>query len=141
MSCRDFNVRVYGLLFNSRGEVLVTDEDRFGRQFTKFPGGGLEKGEGIVDCLYREFREELEIDIESHEHFYTTDFFQPSAFDASQVISIYYKVRYPDWLGIEVVGQRYGFNGKEQVFRWIKLEELSEDDLTFPIDRHVATMI
>ena len=36
-----FNVRVYGLLFNDEKEVLVTDENRFGIQFTKFPGGGL----------------------------------------------------------------------------------------------------
>ena len=52
------NLRVYGLLLNNNGEVLLTDESRFGMEFTKFPGGGIELGEGISDCLKREFIEE-----------------------------------------------------------------------------------
>jgi hypothetical protein len=42
-----FNIRVYGLLINKQQEVLVTDEYRIGMYMTKFPGGGLEYGEGL----------------------------------------------------------------------------------------------
>ena len=46
-----FNIRVYGILINDRNELLVSDELIKGLQFTKFPGGGLEWGEGTMDCL------------------------------------------------------------------------------------------
>ena len=44
-----FNVRVYGLL-NKRAVMrfLISDEQEYGMQFTKFPGGGLELGEGLT---------------------------------------------------------------------------------------------
>src|SRR5438067_57377 len=88
-----FNVRVYGILIKEES-VLITDECVYGQLITKFPGGGLQFGEGLIDCLKREFREELEMDIEVANHFYTTDFFQSSAFnEKQQVISIYYLVK------------------------------------------------
>jgi len=43
---------------------------------TKFPGGGLQFGEGTIDCIKREFREELGCEIGVLKHFYTTDYFQ-----------------------------------------------------------------
>jgi 8-oxo-dGTP pyrophosphatase MutT (NUDIX family) len=52
-------VRVYGILLNERKEVLVSDELIRGNYFTKFPGGGLEFGEGTRACLQREFQEEM----------------------------------------------------------------------------------
>lgn len=70
-----FNIRVYGLLLNDNSELLVADEFEFGMKFTKFPGGGLELGEGLIDGLKREWMEELGQEIEVVEHFYTTDFF------------------------------------------------------------------
>ena len=88
-----FNVRVYGVLI-SDGAVLVSDEYIKKNKITKLPGGGLEFGEGTKDCLIREFKEELDLNVEIMEHFYTTDFFVTSSFDThSQVISIYYLVK------------------------------------------------
>src|SRR5205814_1486561 len=88
-----FNVRVYGILIHNES-ILVADEYIAGRYITKLPGGGLEFGEGTIDCLIREFKEEMDIEIEVYKHFYTTDFFQPSAFKKNQqVISIYYQVK------------------------------------------------
>nr|MCU0376467.1 NUDIX domain-containing protein [Chitinophagaceae bacterium] len=59
-----FNVRVYGILINEQGELLVADEKIRGGYYTKFPGGGLEFGEGTRDCLVREFQEELGLKVE-----------------------------------------------------------------------------
>ena len=59
--------RAYGILINEAQEVLVSDEFRFGRYFRKFPGGGVEKGEGIIDALHREFKEELSLEIDAYE--------------------------------------------------------------------------
>ena len=54
------------------------------------PGGGMEFGENAVDCLKREFLEEMNLPIDVDRHFYTTDIFQQSAFkDTDQILSIY----------------------------------------------------
>ena len=139
-----FNVRVYGLLINDQDEVLVSDEQEYGMQFTKFPGGGLEYGEGLPDSLKREFMEECNAEIEVLEHFYTTDFFVKSAFNDSQIISVYYKVINLNVLNLSFKTKVFDFGGEGEVlqsFRWIKLSELSADDFTFPIDRHVARLL
>src|SRR6195952_2071417 len=89
-----FTIRVYGILINERKQVLVSDEHIRGNYYSKFPGGGLELGEGTRDCLKREFMEEMQLQVAVGEHIYTTDFYQMSAFDSSkQIISIYYFVK------------------------------------------------
>jgi 8-oxo-dGTP diphosphatase len=141
---RRFNVRVYGLLLDEE-RVLVSDEYIFGKELTKFPGGGLEFGEGPAECVVREFKEELNIDIEVLEHFYTTDFFVASAFNPnSQVISIYYTVRAFGDCTIPTSHRRFHFTEKKegaQAFRWISLSQLSENDFTFVIDKKVAGLL
>ena len=139
-----FNVRVYGLLINDQDEVLVSDEQEYGMQFTKFPGGGLEYGEGLPDGLKREFMEECNAEIEVLEHFYTTDFFVKSAFNDSQIITVYYKVINLNVLNLPFKTKVFDFDGEGDVlqsFRWIKLNKLSADDFTFPIDKHVAQLL
>jgi len=69
-----FNVRVYGLLINENNELLISDEKEYGKRFSKFPGGGLEIGEGLIDGLKREFMEECNMPVKVLQHYYTTDF-------------------------------------------------------------------
>jgi 8-oxo-dGTP diphosphatase len=128
-----FNIRVYGLWINEN-RILVNEELIKGQTIIKFPGGGLIWGEGIADCLKREWKEELDLDIELLEHFYTTDFFQPSAFDDSQVISIYYRIaaNVPDKLINLVAG--------EQTY-WMNTNVVNADTFTLPIDKKVGHMI
>ncbi len=139
-----FNIRVYGLLINEKSEVLVTDEFRFGKEMTKFPGGGLVWGEGTLDCLIREFREELGCEIEAIKHFYTTDYFQPSAFhNDHQLFSIYYLVKNSSPFSETISTLKHKLTKKEgaQSFRWIPISNISPDDFTFPVDKKVAEMI
>ncbi|NCA21948.1 MAG: NUDIX hydrolase, partial [Crocinitomicaceae bacterium] len=89
-----FNLRVYGLIINDKQEVLLSDENRFGHFFTKFPGGGVEAGEGIIEALHREFKEELDLEIKEATPFYYNDFYQESAFrKEDQIVSFYYLVK------------------------------------------------
>ena len=140
-----FNIRVYGILINEKNEILVTDEYRSGLAFSKFPGGGLEFGEGTVDCLKREFMEELGMEVEVCAHFYTTDFFQVSAFnDKQQLISIYYLVKNTVSLTIEIRNKRFDFKEEvegAQTFRWIPIDELTPREFMFPVDKKVARML
>jgi len=139
-----FNVRVYGILIEN-GKILVSDEIHSGRLITKFPGGGLQFGEGTIDCLKREFREELDISIEIESHFYTVDFFQPSAFDPTQqIVSIYYKIVSNETVLINTEENKIipqNLQQSNQWFRWLKIRDLNEDEFTFPIDKQVSKLI
>jgi ADP-ribose pyrophosphatase YjhB (NUDIX family) len=139
-----FNVRVYGILITEEGKLLLSDEYDFGFTFTKFPGGGLEYGEGTRECLQREFMEECNLKVEVLDHFYTTDFFQKSAFNDTQVLSIYYIVKNLEPFNFETTDKRFDFkddtNGQQNL-RWISLKDLSADEFTLPIDKIVADLI
>ena len=147
-SLRRFNIRVYGLLINEHQQLLVSDEVfKNGTLATKFPGGGLELGEGISDCLIREFMEETGIRIALKAHYYTTDFFVQSFFDSeSQVISIYYLVESDEWRKIHTANKPFELEiipGHEaESFRWVKLHDLpSEKYITLPIDKIVLAKL
>ncbi len=140
-----FVVRVYGIYVDDLGRILVSDEFGFGRAMTKFPGGGLEYGEGARACLEREFLEETGLRFTILDHFYTTDFFVASEFhEQKQLISIYFFVKpdsdlAPDGKDLKM-DFREGVEGS-QGFRWIDLKEIVKQDFTFPVDQHVAFLL
>ena len=105
-----FNVRVYGILID-KGNVLVSDEYIKGKYITKFPGGGLEFGEGTRDCLKREFKEEMNLEVKIEDHIYTTDYFQMSAFNPEhQIISIYYFVKALEPITVPLRSKEFDFD-------------------------------
>ena len=128
-----FNVRVYGIWLH-HGNILINEELIRGQKIIKFPGGGLSYGEGTIDGLKREFLEELGINIEVISHFYTTDFFQASAYDDSQVISIYY------WVTGTVPETIINHMHNERTY-WININEISADTFTLPIDKAAGTLL
>ena len=139
-----FNVRAYGLLVNEANQILISDEKEYGRLFTKFPGGGLEYGEGLTDCLKREFLEECNVGVEVLSHFYTTDFFVKSAFSDAQIVSIYYMVKNLSPLNLAIKQTPFDFDTDGdvlQVFRYVKISALKAEDVTFPIDQHVVKLL
>jgi ADP-ribose pyrophosphatase YjhB (NUDIX family) len=145
-----FNVRVYGILLDEEKRLLVSDEFIRGNYITKLPGGGLEIGEGTRDGLAREFMEEANIAVNVGDHFYTTDFYQISAFNnKDQIISIYYLVHTADTSLINAKEKAFDFlpeevadkNGTAEHLRWIPFHELSEDAMTLPIDKVAIKML
>ncbi len=139
-----FNLRVYGLLFNEQNQLLISDEEEYGFRFSKFPGGGLEYGEGLIDGLKREFVEECNAEIEVLEHFYTTDFFIQSVFNDSQLISVYYLVKPVSGLNLDFKELPFDFQTTGdilQAFRWKGIHDLSDLELTFPTDQQVLKLL
>ncbi|TDW96651.1 NUDIX domain-containing protein [Dinghuibacter silviterrae] len=146
------NVRVYGLLVDDLKRVLVSDEYIRGAYITKFPGGGLEFGEGTRDCLKREFKEEMDLDVRVDDHLYTTDFYQMSAFNPNyQIISIYYYVTPLERIKAPLRDKPFDFDerqmevyqatGETETFRFIEWDAFGEDMVTLPIDKVVAEIV
>ena len=147
-----FNIRVYGLLINEQKQVLVSDELIRGSYITKFPGGGLEFGEGTRDCLKREFMEEMNLNVATGEHIYTTDYFQLSAFHPEhQIISIYYFVKLLEEIKVPLRNKPFDFDEHQlkvyeekketETFRFIDWDNFSAAEVTLPIDKIVAAII
>ena len=147
-----FNIRVYGIFINEQKQVLVSDELIRGKYITKFCGGGLEKGEGTIECLKREFLEEMNVEVAVTEHFYTTDFYQQSAFDPTQqIISIYYRVTLLQEITVPIRTTPFQFDdaqlkvyeatGETETFRFIDWQHFSPDNVSLPIDKVVARLI
>ncbi len=145
MNAKKFNVRVYGLLIDKDKNVLISDEEEKGRRYIKFPGGGLEFGEGLADALKREFIEECNLEVDIVSHFYTTDFFVASAFDGGQLISVYYLVKPLQNFKFRISTCEYDFDGQvgeiKQCFRMVNMEDLNEASVTFPVDKYVVKLI
>ena len=150
MAIDRFTIRVYGILLDENKRILVSDEFIRGDYFTKFPGGGMEIGEGTRDCLKREFKEETGLDVIVGDHMYTTDYFQPSAFNPKdQIISIYYFVYAESLNNLQVKTKVFDFElhqiadpkGQSEVLRWIEWNDLDEEAVSLPIDKIVVKML
>ncbi len=141
---KKFNIRIYGL-FTVDGRILVSDEFRLGIFMTKFPGGALEFGEGTIDCLRREFMEELSSEISGISHFYTTDFYQPTTLLPTdmQLFNVYYRVHIDRPYRFTTTVKKFDIPAVDgaQSFRWLQTDELKEEDFTFPIDRFIVNKI
>ena len=142
---KQFVIRVYAVIINERNEVLISDEYVLDKYMIKFPGGGLDWGEGTIDCLKREAMEEFGQEIEVTGHFYTTDYFQQAIFyKETQLFSIYYRAEFKEPIRFRISTQTFDFppgvNGS-QSFRWKPVHELDPEEFTFPIDKKVAQML
>lgn len=137
-----FNLRVYGLLIRE-GKLLISSEQYKGHHLIKFPGGGVEYGEGIKDALKREWQEELQTDIKVGELIYATDYFLPSAFnDEDQIICFYYRVftdavdlkkkQEHELFWLDLHDEKYtafSFIQEQKVYEMVRNMELSEDGI------------
>ncbi|RMF50409.1 MAG: NUDIX domain-containing protein [Bacteroidetes bacterium] len=123
-------VRVYGLMQDEAGRYLVMEEYFRGGWIVKFPGGGVQPQEGLIEALARELAEELSIQLTRAEHFYTTEFFQRSYYHAAaRLLAVYYRV---GWVG-EIRPQ-----GPYLRLYWLPAAFIPA---TFPVDRHVVQLL
>jgi len=147
-----FNIRVYGILINEEKQVLVSDEFIRGKYYTKFPGGGLELGEGTRDCLKREFKEEMNLTVKIEDHIYTTDYFQMSAFNPDdQIISIYYFAKALEPITAPLRNKEFDFDEDQlniyketneiETFCFVPWNKFSPETVTLPIDKIVAGIL
>ncbi len=124
------NIRVYAIAIQNK-QVLALFEGYAGDQLLKFPGGGLELGESLLECLHREFMEELGLKIRITDHFYTQEEFLVSKFrENEQLLTIYYLVEIQNFAELEIKDDSI------EKIEWISLEQ-AHNPFTLPIDKVV----
>ena len=130
-----FNIRVY-CLARHQDKILVLKEPFMGELIHKFPGGGLEFGEGTLECLHREFKEELNLEITHLQHFYTQEDFVETPFRPHlQLFLVYYTADIVDINSLEIIDKNIA------EVRWIPITELNESEFELPVDKQVVKML
>ena len=126
---KGFNIRVYALCIVNN-EILTLKEPFAGNMVVKLPGGGLEFGEGTADCLKREFKEELNLEITVDDAFYIQeDFVQSLAKDGKQLLTLYFFATIIDLHNLEIIDKNI------QEVNWIPLT--ANNPFTLPVDKIV----
>ena len=126
---KGFNIRVYALCIVNN-QLLTLKEPFAGNMLVKLPGGGLEFGEGTADCLKREFKEELNLEITVGDAFYIQENFVPSlAKDGKQLLMLYFFATITNLNNLEIIDKNI------QEVRWISLT--ANNPFTLPVDRIV----
>ena len=126
---KGFNIRVYALCIVNN-QLLTLKEPFAGNMLVKLPCGGLEFGEGTADCLKREFKEELNLEITVGDAFYIQEDFVPSlAKDGKQLLMLYFFATITNLNNLEIIDKNI------QEVRWISLT--ANNPFTLPIDRIV----
>ena len=124
------NVRAYCCIVKDK-KVLVLFEEYVGQHLMKFPGGGLEYGEGLIECIERELDEELNLKVENIQHFYTQEDFLVSRFrENEQLLTVYYTADIVD--ETELIIRDLMIEKVE----WLSLER-EDNPFTLPIDQIV----
>jgi len=106
-------------IIQRNGKILICQRKRNARYGLKweFPGGKLEAGESILDCLRRELREELSIDAEKYDRTET----QIASYDDGGAFEVTY-----------CFVRQYSGEPRNNVFqeiRWVSLDELRRLDI------------
>ena len=128
------NVRVYATIVKDK-KVLVLHEEYVGEQLMKFPGGGLEFGESVLECVQRELDEELNIKVKNIEHLYTQEDFLVSKFkNSEQLLTIYYLAEMVDENELLIMDPCI------DKIEWVSLET-EENPFPLPIDKIVFDVL
>ena len=137
-----FNVRVYGIWIKS-DKILLSHENIDGYAMTKFPGGGLEFGEGSLDCLKREFMEELNVKITRFRLIHVSEKYIPSVFEKNeQVIAVHYLIESDDSIKNYETVQNTAVGRSNRIhFKWHKLSQFLIDDFSFEMDKEAFLKI
>lgn len=112
-------VVVTAAIAQRNGMVLIARRLNKGRLPGKweFPGGKAETGEGLEQCLKREIKEELDVEINIQGHFGTSIYEYPFG-----------KIRL-EAFSVEFISEEFDLKDHSEV-RWICVQELGSYDLS-----------
>ena len=110
-------------------KVLLINHALYGSDFWSPPGGGLEFGESVTDCLKREFKEETGLRIKVGEMLFMHELIQPPL----HAIELFFNVL--SWQGDLQLGLDPEFSKSEQIIKEVRF--LSFDEILALPDQSV----
>ncbi|APB33481.1 A/G-specific adenine glycosylase [Gloeomargarita lithophora Alchichica-D10] len=112
-----------GVIWNAQGQVLIDQRPSTGllANLWEFPGGKVEPGESVPDCIRREIQEELALDIRVGAHLITVNHRYTHLRVTLVVHHGFYQSGIPELRGC-------------QAYAWVELRDLSE--YPFPQANH-----
>jgi ADP-ribose pyrophosphatase YjhB (NUDIX family) len=129
MQGKKLRVRV-GVIAVHEGKILLARQHLAqGQDFWIVPGGGLKKGEGLLDCARREMAEETGLQIEPIQLLYVGDFFKGDR----HVVDTF-------WLGRIVGGELRRREDEIDNLHFFDISQLNEIEIRPPsLAEHVLT--
>jgi 8-oxo-dGTP pyrophosphatase MutT (NUDIX family) len=131
-----FNIRVYALVVKNN-RLLISEEQHGGFFLRKFPGGGLQFGEGVLQALHRELKEELDADVDSASLLCVTEDFVVSFLNnKQQVIGVHYLVDLKqDYSDDFLKNNHLELENGHIQFKWVLIDSLTAEDFTSTVDK------
>ncbi|MGB9797770.1 MAG: NUDIX domain-containing protein, partial [bacterium] len=126
---RELKLRVACLLVED-GKILLARHRREEREYWTLPGGGLEKGERIVDCLKREIWEESGLLIDVGGVLFLFDVIEPER----QVVTIVFRARK---IGGEFKPKNVPVGHRLVGMDFLPLEKIKEIELLPPVGSEI----
>lgn len=122
-------IQVTAAIFHTNDKVLICQRahDDALPLLWEFPGGKVEEGETLEQCIIRECKEELSVDIQVLEEFGKTSY--PHA--GNELVFFFFTV--------EAVGGEFTVNVHEQI-KWVSITELI-DYVFCPADVEIVEKI
>lgn len=106
---------VVGLLFDSASNILIAERsaERYAPGLWEFPGGKIEPNESIEQALIREFKEEVGIDVQCAQPWFSLTHRYPER-----------EILLHIWLVTAFAGNPYGAEG--QKVKWCPVSSLNQ---------------
>ena len=119
---KQVQIGVRAIIFDSTGRKILVERNLGAlEKYVNFPGGGLELGESIEQCISREMIEEIGIPILDFKFLFLVENFIPFDGEYLHGIELYCEVK----LGTDDVdAQIEGYD-----FYWLAVDNLSDADL------------
>ena len=124
-----YRTGVSALIKNNKDEFLLVNLHSFEEKYFAIPGGGLDGGESLEDAVYREIKEELNIDEDQLNYIGKSD--KPLRFDF-KVIKFSrngkeYKGSEKYFFGFEFLGDEIVLPDNEvRNFKWVSFDDLDK---------------
>jgi len=141
VKARKFTARCYALIVSKSNRLLVMKERWRGVHLNKLPGGGLELGEGLFDCLNRELEEEFtSYETCKWSHLHTPTHYFTSQFRPDEQLLLNY------FTAVEPVNEQlWALNPEESEnllgIEWLELHEENRSWFTLESDRDAFDLL
>jgi len=114
-------IKAAGLVVNEQGRVMMSRD--FGAKYWSFPGGGKDsEDESDFECLKREFKEEMDIELKEEDiRFYceTPEF--PAANDPGKTVKSFFYF-------VDLHGQEPKPMAEVETIKWFSIEDFKREE-------------